>query len=157
MVPRLLAAPLVRKLAKYASVSVISTVVSLSILGTLIATRATTAGWANVLATGVATIPSFELNRRWVWAKAGRRSIWAEVGPFVTWCFAELGLSTLAVSAAARWADHSHLGTGARTFVALAANVLTFGTLWLAQFWILDRILFRHRAPVAVEGSGNGP
>jgi putative flippase GtrA len=143
-----LSAPVVWKFLRYASVSVISTVVSLTILGTLVATRATTAGWANVIATGVATIPSFELNRRWVWAREGRRSISSEVGPFVVWCFAELGLSTLAVSRAVRWADHSAMGSGTRTLVALGANVTTFGILWLAQFLILDRVLFRAREPV---------
>ncbi|HSS08396.1 MAG TPA: GtrA family protein, partial [Acidimicrobiales bacterium] len=66
---------LILKLIRYATVSAISTAVSLTILGTLVATNATTAGWANVVATAVGTVPSFELNRRWVWKKRGRRSV----------------------------------------------------------------------------------
>ena len=136
---------LVRKLIRYAAVSAISTTVSLVILGVLVANGSITAGWANVIATAVGTIPSFELNRRWVWHKTGQRSMLAEVGPFCALSFAGLGLSTLAVSVAAGWAAHAGLGTTARTVAAEAANVGTFGSLWLVQFVLLDRLLFRSR------------
>ena len=35
-----------------------------------------------VIATTVGMIPSFELNRRWVWRKNGRRSLTTELAPF---------------------------------------------------------------------------
>ena len=138
---------LLRKLVRYAAVSMISTSVSLTILGALIATSALTAGWANVVATAVGTVPSFELNRRWVWRKTGHRSVVAEVGPFCALSFTGLALSTLAVSAAAGWAASAGLGTAARAVVADAANVGTFGLLWVIQFVLLDRVLFAHRTP----------
>ncbi len=137
--------PLLRKLARYATVSAISTSVSLTILTALVATDTFTAGWANVVATAVGTVPSFELNRRWVWGKRGRRSVWAEIGPFCALSFAGLGLSTLAVSTAAGWASSAGLGATARALVAAGANLSTFGSLWVAQYLILDRMLFRHR------------
>jgi putative flippase GtrA len=56
---------------RYATVSAIATTVSLTILGLLVATGAMSAGWANIIATAVGTIGSFELNRRWVWGKRG--------------------------------------------------------------------------------------
>jgi putative flippase GtrA len=139
-------ANLIRKLARYATVSVISTGVSLSILGTLVATGLTTAGWANIIATSVGTIPSFELNRRWVWGKDGHRSVLAEMLPFCALSFAGLVLSTIAVSTAAGWASAAHLSTAARTLIADAANVGTFGALWVVQFVLLDRVLFRPAA-----------
>jgi putative flippase GtrA len=140
------------KLVRYAAVSVIATAVSLSILGILVASRTVSAGWANVIATGIGTIPSFELNRRWVWRKAGQRSLLAEVGPFSVLSFAGLALSTLAVSLAAHWAStHGFTNTG-RTLVAEAANVSTFAALWLAQYAILDRVLFRTPSPIPITG-----
>ena len=140
---------LLRKLARYATVSAISTTVSLTILGALVATSLVTAGWANVIATAVGTVPSFELNRRWVWRRRGRRSVAAEVVPFCALSFVGLALSTLAVSVAAGWAASSGLGTAARTLVAQGANVATFATLWVAQYVILDRVLFaRSSSPV---------
>jgi len=146
---------LIHKLIRYAAVSAISTSVSLTLLGLLVATGATTAGWANVIATGIGTIPSFELNRRWVWNKKGQRSVLAEVGPFCALSFAGLGLSTLAVSVAAGWASSAGLGITLRTLAAEGANVGTFGTLWVAQYVILDRVLFRAGSASAADaGAG---
>lgn len=141
-----------RKLLRYGAVSAIATTVSLSILGTLVAAGLTSAGWANVIATAVGTAPSFELNRRWVWGKGGRRSVAAEIGPFCVLSFSGLALSTLAVSTATRWATAAGLGIGGRTLVAEVANVATFGSLWVAQYLILDRVLFRSGTGRGVEG-----
>ena len=135
------------KLVRYGAVSVISTTVSLTVLGVLVFTGALTPGWANVVATAVGTLPSFELNRRWVWGRTGRRSILAEVGPFWALSFTGVALSTLAVSVAGHWASSAGLHAGMRALVAQAANVCAFGSLWLAQFLILDRSVFG-RAPV---------
>ena len=135
----------VAQLLRYSAVSAISTTISLSILGTLVATRAVTAGWANVIATAVATVPSFELNRRWVWARTGRRSLHREAAPYFALTFAGLGLSTLAVSVATGVASAHHAHTAVRTAVALGANLAGFGTVWVAQYVILDKVLFRHR------------
>jgi putative flippase GtrA len=140
-----------RKLLRYATVSAISTTTSLTILGVLVATRATTAGWANVIATAAGTVPSFELNRRWVWGKAGARSLLAEVGPFCALSFAGLGLSTAAVSAAAGWATTAGWDTTARTVAAEVASMGTFGSLWIIQYVLLDRLLFR--TPPATTGA----
>ena len=133
------------QLVRYATVSAISTSVSLSILGVLVATRAVTPGWANVIATAVATVPSFEFNRRWVWARKGPRSLHKEAVPYFALTFAGLGLSTVAVSVATGWASAHHAGNATRTLVALCANLAGFGTVWVIQYVVLDRVLFRHR------------
>ncbi len=129
---------------RYGAVSLISTSISLTVLGVLVATNTVPAGWANVIATAVGTVPSFELNRRWVWKKTGKRSMRGEVGPFWALSFIGLGLSTLAVTAAAAWAANAGVDSTVRTLVIEAANVAAFGTLWIVQFVILDRLLFRH-------------
>jgi putative flippase GtrA len=133
-----------RRLVRYGAVSLISTAVSLTVLGVLVAANSVTAGWANVIATAVGTVPSFELNRRWVWRKQGRRSLVAEVAPFCALSFAGLGLSTAAVSVATGWASQA-----TRVPVAELANITAFGSLWVVQFVILDRVLFR-------SGTGGG-
>jgi putative flippase GtrA len=130
------------KLMRYGAVSVISTTLSLAVLGVLVFTGTLSPGWANVVATAVGTVPSFELNRRWVWGRTGRRSVLAEVGPFWALSFAGLALSTLAVSVAGHWATAAGLHAGMRALVAQAANVCAFGSLWIAQFVILDRSVF---------------
>jgi putative flippase GtrA len=140
------------KFVRYGAVSAVSTVVSLTVLGVPVFTGTLSPGWANVVATAVGTVPSFELNRRWVWGRTGRRSLWAEVGPFWALSFTGLGLSTLAVSLAGQWAVKAGLHAGMRALVAQAANVCAFGSLWIAQFVILDRSVFgRPVAPLTVD------
>jgi putative flippase GtrA len=140
------------KLIRYGAVSAIATSVSMIVLGALVASRTLTPGWANIVATGVGTVPSFELNRRWVWGKQGRRSVGGEVAPFAVLSFAGLALSTFAVSLAGHWAVG--LPTVERTTAVEAASVAAFGSLWVLQFVLLDRLLFasRTRPPAMIRG-----
>jgi putative flippase GtrA len=131
------------KLVRYASVSAVATAASLTVLAVAVGLLGMTAGRANVLATLVGTIPSFELNRRWVWGKGGRRSMRAEIAPFVALSLSELAVSTVAVHLAGVWAEHWGWPTAARTTMVLAANVAAFGSLWVLQFVLLDRVVFR--------------
>jgi putative flippase GtrA len=136
----------IRQLIRYAAVSGISTGVSQCILAALVATRATSAVEANIIATMIGTIPSFELNRRWVWGKTGRRSMANEVVPFVAISATGLLLSTVAVAFASRWADTAALTNTWRTLTVQGANLAAFGVVWIAQFVLLDRVLFGRRA-----------
>jgi putative flippase GtrA len=135
------------KLLRYAAVSAISTATSLTVLGLLVGVVNAPAGWANVAATAIGTVPSFELNRRWVWLKRGARSIWSEVVPFASLALAGLGLSTLTVHLASTWAQESGWGPLARTSAVEAASVATFGSLWVFQYVLCDRVLFRSGEP----------
>ena len=137
-----------RQWLRYGTVSIVATATSLTVLGVLVTATTMRAGLANVVATAAGTVPSFELNRRWVWRKTGPRSLAGELGPFWMLSFAGLVLSTLAVSLAAAWADRAGVGGAVRTVVIEGANVATFGSLWVAQFVILDRFLFRSSSRV---------
>lgn len=131
------------KLFRYAAVSGVSTVVSQSVLATLVATRATGAVWANVIATIIGTIPSFELNRRWVWGKRGRRSLGTEMVPFAVLAAAGLALSTLAVAMASHHVEH--WSTASRTLAIQLASLTAFGIVWLIQFVMLEKVLFKQQ------------
>jgi putative flippase GtrA len=133
---------LVPRLVRYGAVSIIATVLSLTILGVLVTTRAMSPGWANVVATAAGVVPSFELNRRWVWGKRGRRSIRREIGPFVSLTAVGLALSTLTVTMTAWWATQWALSGTRRTLAIELANLAAFGSVWLVQYVILDRLLF---------------
>ena len=142
--------PLVAKLARYGAVSLVATTTSLVVLGLLVSTRTMAPGWANVVATAVGTVPSFELNRRWVWRQRGSASITGQVVPFAVLSFAGLALSTLTVTVTAAVVDARGIDGAARTLLVQAANLAGFGALWVLQFVLLDRWLFRARreAPV---------
>jgi putative flippase GtrA len=125
---------------RYAGVSLISTLTSLSVLGLLVGVCGVAAVPANLAATAAGTGPSFELNRRWVWSRVGRRSVGREVVPFCALSFAGLLLSTVTVRAASVLSAHA--GRLMHTGAVELANVGAYGSLWILQFVLLDRVLF---------------
>jgi putative flippase GtrA len=135
--------PTVRRFVRYGSVSAISTSISLIVLGVLVGILNTSAIWANVIATTCATVPSFELNRRWVWAESGQRSLVRQALPYCLCSFAGLLISTLAVHLASDATGHS--SRLIHTAAVEAAVIGSYGALWLVQFVLCDRILFRSR------------
>ncbi len=134
----------ITRLMKYSAVSLVATTTSLVVLGVLVGLVELPATWSNVMATAVGTVPSFELNRRWVWSTTGRRSLFGQIVPFCALSFTGLVVSSLAVgmmaSRTAGWSHWSH------TAAVLVANIAAYGTLWVVQYQMLNRILFRTRS-----------
>lgn len=134
---------LVTRLARCLGVSALTTVISVSVLVTATAGLGVAAWAANVLATSVATVPSYHVNRRWTWGKRGASHPWREVLPFWVLSFAGLALSTLFVALTDPWVAHLHVGLAVHTAALVGAHLSGFGALWLVQFVLLDRVLFR--------------
>ena len=130
------------RMARCFSVSVLTTILSLVTLALLVGWWGTTPWLANVIATAVGTVPSYVLNRRWVWGRDGSGDVWREVVPFWVLSFSGLVLSTAAVATADAWASSIGLVGPTRTAVLLLANVGSFAVLWVGQFLVLDRVLF---------------
>jgi putative flippase GtrA len=136
---------LVTRLARCMGVSVITTIVSITMLAATTVGLGLAAWMANVLATAVATVPSYHLNRRWTWGKREASDLWREIMPFWVLSFAGLVLSTLAVALTDSLLHGTHLGQPLHTFVIVAAHLSGFGILWVAQFVLLERVLFTPR------------
>lgn len=139
--------PTSQKFMKYASVSVVSTVVAqVTLILVFGVFRLMPAVPANVLATVLATIPSYVLNRRWVWQKGGKSSMVREVLPFWVLSFAGLGFSTLAVWIAQVVARSLHLSHFATSVLVNLSNLLSNAILWVVKFLAYERMF--HIAPV---------
>jgi putative flippase GtrA len=134
------------KLIKYGSVSIISTACSLTVLGVTVGAMHLPVVPANVLANGIATVPSYTLNRRWVWRKEGQSHMLREVLPFWVLSFVGLGFSSLAVWFAGSLSRHHHFTHFSTTVAVLAANLTSFGILWVGKFLIYERLF--HVAPL---------
>jgi putative flippase GtrA len=134
-----------RRVVRCLSVSVLTTVLSLTVLATLTVALAMTAWLANVIATAAGTVVSYRLNREWVWGRHDASDPWREVVPFWALSFAGLALSTLFVATADRWASAVHLDGALHTGVVLVASVAGYAALWIAEFIVLDRLLFGAR------------
>jgi len=141
-----------KKLVRYTMVSVISTIVSLGVLGLVFGVAHL---WSEVpsavFANAVATVPSYYLNRRWAWGKAGRSHLVKEVLPFWLVSFAGLALSTWAAAMVRDFSDSHQLHHFGHTVIVLGANLAAYGVLWVGKFLVFEQ-LFRHR-PRAEEHS----
>lgn len=136
---------LTRRVVRCLSVSVLTTGLSLVTLAVLTTSLAVSAWAANVVATAIGTVVSYRMNRRWVWSRHDASDVWREVVPFWALSFAGLVLSTVAVATADRWAQMTHLNGAPRTLAVLTASVAGYAVLWVAQFVVLDRVLFANR------------
>jgi putative flippase GtrA len=125
------------KVFRYSGASIISVAVVLLTLGINIDVFHLSPTVANVVAIAVCTVPSFELNRRWVWGLHGR----SDAGQFIPFCLlsvAGLVLSTVAV----RYAGHHSAGLANpwHTVVVDGANLFAYALLWVIRYFILDRV-----------------
>jgi len=145
------------QLMRYAATSVVATMTSMLPLAALISSGAMRPVSANVIATLAGTFPSFELNRRWVWNQSGRPSFRRQVLPFVSLTFAGLALSTVLVAGITRVADRADLGHGELAVLAVMANLVGFGIVWVIQFIVLDRLLFKPAAVQPATPAANVP
>lgn len=129
------------RVVKYTSVSVISFFTSLTILSIIYGvfklwSEPVSALVANLLA----GIPSYLLNRQWVWGKSGRSHLWREIVPFWVTSITGIGFALVTTTLAHNFADAHHLQHLARTLLVDGANTAAFAILWLVKFAILNRI-----------------
>ena len=128
--------PLIQKFWKYSMTSVVGVVMGQSLIFLFASILEWPWGWANFTAVTISTVPTYYMSRAWVWQKRGKSSVYAEVVPFWVMTFLGLLLSTIAVVVLERrYPDNKIL--------ANVGNVMGFGVLWVAKFFILDRILFK--------------
>lgn len=142
-----------RKFLRYSMVSVIAVTFSQVILAITFGLLHWTARSANITAVALSAVPSYMLNRAWVWKKTDRSSVMREIVPF--WAMAFLGLvfSTWAASLAAGTAPDISSSRLVQTLIVMAASLGAFGILWVGKFAVLNRVLFAAREEVpAVEG-----
>jgi putative flippase GtrA len=129
------------KVVRYTLVSVISAVTSLVLLTIVFGVLRL---WSEVVSTlfanVMAGIPSYFLNRQWVWGKSGRSHIWREIVPFWVMSITGIGFALYAASLAQAFANAHHLQHLARTVLVIGANVAAFSILWLLKFLILNRL-----------------
>ena len=139
---RLLERPLVAKLWRYSMTSVVGVVLGQGFIFLFASVLDWPWGWANFWAVVISTIPTYEMSRKWVWKKSGKSSLYAEVIPFWVMTLLGLLLSEIAVIWLEAHYPDNHL-------LANLGNFIGFGVLWVAKFFILDRILFKvtHEEP----------
>ena len=135
--------PLAQKAMKYSAVSLVGVVCTMVMLAVFYKGVGMSEVYANILAVCISSIPAYLLNRAWVWGKTGKNSFVREVLPFWVFAFMGLVLSTILVAAAQGYTDR-HAESGLKQLaIVQGANLTGFGVLWVARFFVLDRVLFK--------------
>lgn len=139
-----LRSPIAQKLFRYSMASVVAVIVSNLLLLLLVGVINMGEVLASTLATSIAAVPSYEMNRKWAWGKSGKSHLMKEVVPF--WGLALLGwsFSTVAVWWMGRYAKHHHFSHGAKTLAVLVVYFGAFGVLWVGKFIIFNSLMFVH-------------
>jgi putative flippase GtrA len=134
-----------KKLIRFTSVSVISTIVSQGLILIFFGlTRWMGVVEATVVANCLATIPAYNLNRRWTWGKSGKSHLLKEVVPFWTMsALAIAGSFFFSLGAKAiingHYFDHKHHHLLA-TLIVMAANFISFAIFWVLKLLLFNRI-----------------
>lgn len=137
--------PEAKQLFRYSTVSVVSTVVSFAVLA-LVFGVLHLAGpiWSTIIANVVAVVPSYYLNRKWVWGKGGRSHLVKEIVPF--WAMSAIGVvvSIFGAAIARHIGEAHHLSHFDQTVLVLAANVASFGIFWALKYMVFNRLFRVH-------------
>ncbi len=138
-----------RKWIRYSAVSAIGVVVSEILIIVFSGAMKMSGVPANVAAVALSSIPAYYLNRAWVWGKHGKNHLTKEVLPFWAFAFAGLVLSTLIVAVIV---PHPAPADADWTYTArvMVGNFAGFGILWVAKFFVFEKLLFgasTHAAP----------
>lgn len=136
--------PGIRKLVKYSLVSVIAMGVTILVQLICYGLFHISGGWSAIIASTVAAVPSYYLNRSWVWGKNGKSHIKREVAPFWIMVFVGLAASGAASSGADAFAQNSIDSHALRTLFVTGASVAAFAVLWVGKFILFNKILFVH-------------
>jgi putative flippase GtrA len=132
---------LVQRMSRCLAVSVATTLLSAAMLVALALGAGVPAGPANVIAVCCGIAPSYFANRRWVWGRTGRGDFAREVAPFWILSLAGLVTSTVAVGTVASMV--AGWSTSVQAVALPLANLSSFAALWLVQFVLLDKVVFR--------------
>jgi putative flippase GtrA len=130
-----------RRLVRYATASVITTIVSLAAVSGFYGLRIIPSEiWATLAGNVVGMFPAYQLNRRWTWGRNGRSHWRREILPFL--CMSMLGIAFSQIGA--WWARNEvrshHWSHLANTGLVDGANLLCFGVFWVLKLIVFNRI-----------------
>ena len=89
-------------------------------------------------------MPSYYLNRKWVWGKGGRSHLTKEIIPF--WSLSALGIAvSIGGAALARHISRSTTSAhSSRPPWCWLANLISFGIFWVLKFMVFNRMFHVH-------------
>ena len=130
-----------KKLIRFTMVSAVSTITSFGSISILYGLKIIPGViWATLAGNVIASLPAYQLNRRWTWGKRGRSHWRKEILPF--WIMTALGIAVSQVGAL--WARHEvrthHWSHLINTALVSFTNLASFGIFWILKIIVFNRI-----------------
>ncbi len=130
-----------KKVLRFTMVSGVSTVTSFGSISILYGLKIIPGViWATLAGNVIASIPAYQLNRRWTWGKRGRSHWRKEILPF--WMMTALGIAVSQVGAL--WARHEvkshHWSHLTNTALVSFTNLASFAIFWVLKMMVFNRI-----------------
>ncbi|MGD0853474.1 MAG: GtrA family protein [Acidimicrobiales bacterium] len=130
-----------RKIVRFTMVSASSTIVSFLALSALYGLNIIPSViWSTLVGNLIASVPAYQLNRRWTWGKRGRSHVRREILPFWALTFLGIGVSQLG----ALWARHEvrthHWSHLLNTGLVVFTNLASFAIFWVLKLMVFNRI-----------------
>jgi putative flippase GtrA len=96
--------------------------------------------WSTLVGNLIASVPAYQLNRRWTWGKRGKSHIRREIVPF--WSLTALGIGVSQLGAL--WARHEvrahHWSHLFNTGLVVFTNLASFAVFWVLKLMVFNRI-----------------
>jgi putative flippase GtrA len=130
-----------KRLIRYTSASVITTVISLAAVSAFYGFRIISdAVWATLAGNIVGMVPAYQLNRRWTWGKRGRSHFRNEIAPFLMMSILGIAFSQLGAWWAKNETKSHHWSHLTNTALVSGANLLCFAVFWVLKLIVFNRI-----------------
>jgi putative flippase GtrA len=134
-----------RKTVRFAAVSVVAILVSQVVNVVGYGAFKWTARTTQLVSFVASTIPSYYLNRAWVWGKNGKSSLRREVVPFWALGIAQLIVSLAYVAWAQGLVENATESHSLRTLGFLFNTLFIYGVMWIGKFFFFNKVLFVHK------------
>jgi putative flippase GtrA len=134
-----------QKAIRYAAVSIVAILVSQVTLLVCYGIFKTDETTAQLVSFVTSMIPSYYLNRMWVWGKGGKSLFLKEVAPFWVIGVAQLLISLAFVPWAQNFVDDATPSHSLRTAGFLFNNLFIYGVMWVGKFMLFNKVLFKQR------------
>ena len=130
-----------KKLIRFTTVSAVSTVTSFVAISFLYGLKIIPGVlWATMAGNLIASLPAYQLNRRWTWGKRGKSHWRKEILPF--WSMTALGIAVSQLGAL--WArsevKHHHWTHLVNTAIVSFTNLFCFAIFWFLKMMVFNRI-----------------
>jgi len=134
-----------KKLIRFTLVSAVSTVTSFAAISLLYGLKIIPGIlWATLVGNLIASLPAYNLNRRWTWGKRGRSHWRKEILPFWTMTALGIGVSQLGALYARHLVKTHHFSPLFNTGLVAGANLVSFAIFWVLKLIVFNRIFRVH-------------